>query len=71
MEPTYKIIRFYHDSTHRNHGKIIKRGLTRAEAQNHCQDPATEERGTFTLDDGTTYECAIWFDGFDKDGGAK
>ena len=65
----YYIIRFYADENHPSHKRIIKRGLTREEAQAHCQNPATEKRETCTLDDGTTYGRAVWFDGFDKEAG--
>ena len=46
---TYKIIRF------RFHGdkRIIKRGLTLEQAQEHCQREDTHGEG--------------WFDGYDKD----
>lgn len=47
---TYKIVRFRQNSKPR----VIKRGLTLAEAQKHCNDPATEGK--------------TWFDGYTKDG---
>lgn len=53
----YKIVRFYRDSNKPN--KIIKRGLTLEEAQQHCRDPKTLKRNK----KGET----IWFDGYDKD----
>jgi hypothetical protein len=46
---TYKIIRFTKSGAQRT----MKRGLTLAEAQKHCNDPATE---------GET-----WFDGYMKE----
>jgi hypothetical protein len=48
---TYKIIRFYKDDNHPDHGKIIKTGLTLKEAQEHCQRE-------------DTYEENVWFDGY-------
>ena len=53
-EPTYLIRRFYADDSHPDHRKVIKRGLTLAEAQEHCQDEDTSEPG-------------IWFDGYNED----
>jgi hypothetical protein len=53
----YKIIRFHQDEEHPDHRKVIKRGLSLAEAQAHCQHPST--RG----DD--------WFDGYDEDPGPR
>jgi len=53
-DETYKIVRYYKDSSHPKHRKIIKTGLTRKEAQDHCNDPDTEEKG-------------VWFDGFEKE----
>jgi hypothetical protein len=47
---TYKIIRFYQDD---RPNKIIKRGLTLEEAQEHCNDPATSGPG--------------WFDGYNEE----
>ena len=41
----YKIVRFYKDSNHQDHNKVIKTGLTEAEAQEHCQREDTHERG--------------------------
>ena len=49
---TYKIIRFYRES--HKASKIIKKGLTLAEAKEHCNDPSTEKEG-------------VWFDGFESE----
>lgn len=46
---TYKIIRFYRNGSKR----IIKRGLTFAEAQAHCRNPKTHSLN--------------WFDGYEPD----
>lgn len=51
MGKTYKIVRQYKDGNHPDHHKVIKEGLTLAEAQDHCQSPETEEKG-------------VWFDSF-------
>lgn len=54
-EPTYKIVRKYApgsggwQSKHPDHNKVIDTGLTLDEAQTHCKDPATHEKG-------------VWFD---------
>jgi hypothetical protein len=55
---TYEIIRFYFDQDHPDHKRIIKRGLTKAQAEAHCQSEDTREQGP----DGHT----VWFDGFQK-----
>jgi len=48
---TFKIIRKYRDETHPDHNKEIDSGLTLEEAQEHCKDPDTHEKG-------------VWFDAF-------
>ena len=50
----YKIVRFYHDENHSDHRKVILRGLTEEEAQEHCQREDTREKG-------------VWFDGYTHD----
>lgn len=52
-EQTYKIVRFCFDDNHPDHRKVIKQGLTLAEAQEHCQREDTHGDG--------------WFDGYDKE----
>ena len=56
---TYKVIRFYRDFDHPEHGRVIETGLTLEEAQAHCQRDDTEE-----LDD---EGVAVWFDGYTKE----
>lgn len=51
---TYKIVRYYRDSGHADHQKVIETGLTREEAKKHCSDPDSKEEG-------------VWFDGFVKE----
>jgi hypothetical protein len=53
--PTYKIVRKYADSTHPDHNKRIASGLTLEEAQKHCCDPTTSEKG-------------VWFDCYYEEG---
>jgi len=48
----YQITRFSYDGSA---PKLIKRGLTLAEAQAHCRDPKTHVHG-------------VWVDGYQKDG---
>jgi hypothetical protein len=48
---TYKVVRFYRDSQYRY--RTIARGLTLAEAQEHCSREDTHGDG--------------WFDGYDED----
>ena len=50
-EKTYKILRKYKDSSHPDNNRVVKEGLSLAEAKEHCQDPDTEEKG-------------VWFDAF-------
>ena len=49
----YKIIRFYRED-HPDHQKVIKTGLTKEEAQEHCQREDTREKG-------------VWFDGYTEE----
>jgi hypothetical protein len=48
---TYQIIRFYQDSKIQK--KVVKTGLTLAEAQAHCKDEATHGED--------------WFDGYEEE----
>ena len=50
---TYSIIRFYAPHLNKS-GRVIKRGLTLEEAQEHCKDPSTRKAGE-------------WFDGYDAE----
>lgn len=49
-ERTYKIIRYYAPDMKRDN-EVISIGLTLEEAQEHCNDPDTHEKGK-------------WFDGY-------
>jgi hypothetical protein len=51
---TYKIVRFYQDDTHPDHGMIVKSGLSLEEAQEWCNDDDTHEEG-------------VWFDGYTEE----
>lgn len=48
--PVYRVIRFYRSDNRRP--RTIKSGLTLAEAQAHCENPATRKE-------------EVWFDGYD------
>lgn len=50
---TYKIVRHFHPSQERS-PRVIKRGLTLEEAQEHCRDPRTRVEGE-------------WFDGYEEE----
>lgn len=50
---TYCIVRMYRED-HPDHGKIIRRGLTLEEAQEHCRSEDTHEPG-------------VWFDGYERE----
>lgn len=56
---TYKIVRRYFDSQHKNNGKVIRTGLTREEAKRWCSREDTHEKD----ENGRT----VWFDGFVKE----
>lgn len=53
----YQVIRFCANGQHPDHRKVIKKNLTKAEAQAHCQDPETRH------DDAIGNN--VWFDGYD------
>lgn len=61
---TYKIVR----SFFRGGKRVVKRGLTLAEAQEHCKDPETSSR-TCTGYKGRklTAGRGPWFDGYEKE----
>ena len=63
---TYKIVRMYFSSDVSN--RVVKRGLTLDEAQQHCQDPETSS-STCQKWAGKrrTRERGEWFDGYEKD----
>jgi len=62
----YKIVRHYKEYGSR----VIKRGLTLEEAQEHCKDPETSSSTATSkkaLD--RTRRWGPWFDGYDEDKG--
>ncbi len=54
---SYKIIRFYFDDNKPK--RVIKRGLTREEAQQHCSLESTHKKDA--------QGNVIWFDGFESE----
>lgn len=61
----YRIVRMYYRSNHLR--RVIKSGLTLAQAQKHCQDPETSSR-TCTKAAGKrrTRLYGPWFDGYEE-----
>lgn len=57
---TYLIRRFTLNEAHPDYRRVIKRGLSLAEAQEHCQREDTHE----PRPDGTV----AWFDGYENEG---
>lgn len=66
-EDRYRIVRHYFKSRPSNK-KIVKRGLTLAEAQAHCKDPETSS-STCARYEGRkrTERLGPWFDGYERD----
>ena len=58
MTETYMIRRFCFNDEHPDHRKVLERGLTLEQAQEHCNDPKTH---------GEDAERGSWFDGYDKE----
>tara|TARA_Y100000289_G_C3837293_1_gene106685 strand:+ start:101 stop:256 length:156 start_codon:yes stop_codon:yes gene_type:complete len=50
---TYKIVRFYAPHLNKSN-RVIQRGLTLEQAQEHCKNPSTRKAGE-------------WFDGYDQE----
>jgi hypothetical protein len=50
----FKIVRYYSDNNHPDNHKVIKTGLTKEEAKDHCQREDTREKG-------------VWFDGYTEE----
>ena len=62
---SYRIVRMYQDSNQSS--RIIKRGLTLEEAQEHCSDDETSS-STCTTQEGLehTKRLGHWFDGYEE-----
>lgn len=63
---SYKIVRFYQNPSVPQ--ETIERGLTLAEAQDHCRDPETNSR-TCVMPHNVrrTRQLGNWFDGYTKE----
>jgi hypothetical protein len=63
---TYKIVRFYQrDDAKRT---TVKKGLSLAQAQEHCNDPETSSRtATNSIAKLRTKLCGPWFDGYTEE----
>jgi hypothetical protein len=65
MVRTYKVTRFFH---HGKPNRVVKRGLTLEEAQEHCSDPETSSStalGTTALK--RTKLFGPWFDEYEME----
>ena len=61
---SYKIVRHYF----RNGNRVIARGLTLEEAQEHCRDPETSSKtATKSANVARTRRLGPWFDGYDAE----
>lgn len=65
---TYRVVRFFQNPEAPSHRKVVKRGLSRAEAQEHCRDPETSSR-TCKLSENRhrTDQWGPWFDGWEEE----
>jgi len=59
MKQTFKIIRYFADGNK----DIIKTGLTKDQAQVHCNNPETASKTATNMDE-YTQEHGEWFDGY-------
>lgn len=63
---TYRIIRHFQNPDIRN--RIVDRGLTLDEAQEHCRDPETSSStATSSRAKSRTRELGPWFDGYEEE----
>lgn len=62
---SYRIVRFYKD--HEPNRRIIKRGLTLKEVQEHCRDPETSSSTCKkAVGKRRTRLYGAWFDGYEE-----
>lgn len=71
MEKTYKIVRFYQNG---RPARVMRRGLTLKQAQDHCNDPETSSETKKTACNGNDKAIARWheqqkhwFDGYTEE----
>ena len=63
---TYRIIRQFQDQDIRN--RVIDRGLTLEEAQEHCRDPETSSSTATSLRARSrTEQLGPWFDSYEEE----
>lgn len=64
MADRYKIVRSYY----RGGKRVIERGLTLEQAQEHCRDPETSSKtATKAANVQRTQKRGPWFDGYEHD----
>ena len=65
MTERYKIVRMYYEGYPR---RTIRRGLTLAQAQEHCRNPETSSRtATSYSARKRTERLGAWFDGYESE----
>jgi hypothetical protein len=69
MAETYRIVRFFQrGGGHMQAREVITEGLTRAQAQAHCQNPETSSKKCTRPENvQRTRERGAWFDGFEAE----
>lgn len=59
-DTTYLVRRFYFDESHPDNRKVVARGLTLAQALEHCSDPSSADRERVG-------GVVAWFDGYETE----
>ena len=68
MAEKYRIVRMYQDFERAPLRRVVKRGLTLAEAQAHCKHPETSSRTCkLAKNIARTRQYGAWFDGYELD----
>lgn len=63
---TYRIIRHFQNTSVRQ--RVVKRGLTLEQAQEHCKDPETSSStATSSRARSRTRQLGPWFDGYEEE----
>lgn len=64
MSDTYRIVRYYFNRGSR----VVYRGFSLEEAQNHCSDPSTSSSTCYSQQaKARTRKYGPWFDGYTKE----
>lgn len=67
MADTYRIVRFYQTGPTKR--RVLERGVSYAEAREHCSDPETSSSTATNAEaKRRTKQSGPWFDGFEKEG---